>query len=804
MKISLNWLKTYVAIRKDVRQLADALTMVGLEVESVTERYAYLNAVLVGAVADVAPHPKADRLNVCQVDLGGRVLTIVCGAPNVAKGQRVPVALPGTVFPNGTELKEGLIRGVASQGMICSQAELALGPDKDGIMVLDPATPLGESLAVALKLSDFVLEINVTPNRPDCLSFLGIAREVAAIEGTTLIYPPVGDDAPRGPVTDKTSVTIEAPEHCPRYVARMVEGLAVGPSPFWLQDRLLSVGQRPINNIVDITNFVMLETGQPLHAFDFENLDQGRIVVRTASEGERFTTLDGKDRTLTADTLMICDGVKPVAVAGVMGGQNSEINPATTTVLIESAWFNPVSIRRTAKRLGLATEASHRFERGTDPEGTVRAVHRAAALMAELGGGTVVGGMVDAYPRPASSCTLNLSLAATSRLLGITVDAARAKALLESIEFGVEVRDADTLVVTAPAFRVDVSRPEDLMEEIARLNGFERIPVTYPAVPPETAGTNDKQQVRARARALMAGQGFFEVINYSFVDAQAADKLGLAPEDPGRRLVALLNPISADQAVMRTSLLPGLLATVGRNAAHQVKTLKIFETGRIYIGQGSDQIAAEAEMLAGLWTGARTGASWHGGEAPCDFYDLKGAVEVLLEGLGVGDATFTALDETRCRFTRPGHTALVMAGRQELGLVGQLHPHVARTFDLRQNIFIFQLNLDRLQTLWSPKRQARELPRFPAVSRDITLIVDAAVEAGQIIGRIGAVNEPLIEEVALVAVYSGAPIATGKKSVSLRLIYRSRHQTLEDETVNVIHQAVAAQLVAAFKADLPA
>jgi len=395
-------------------------------------------------------------------------------------------------------------------------------------------------------------------------------------------------------------------------------------------------------------------------------------------------------------------------------------------------------------------------------------------------------------------------MAATNRLLGIDVDATRAKTLLESIEFEATLADAGTLVVTAPSFRVDIARPEDLMEEIARLNGFDRIPVTYPAVPPEGALTDGRQQVRGRIRSIMTAQGFTEVINYSFVDAQSVDKLRLDPEDPARHVVTLLNPISADQAVMRTSLIPGLLATVRRNAAYQVKTLKIFETGRIYLGQGNDQIAGETDMLAGLWTGLRTGGSWHGPEAPCDFFDLKGAVEALLAGLGIENAAFTAMADNRCRFTRAGHTALVLAGEAELGLVGQIHPLVGQAFDLQQNVFIFELNIDKLLARWSPKRQSRPLPRFPAVARDITLIVDDAVESGRIIDRVVQMEEPLIEEVALVAVYSRPPIAAGKKSVSLRLVYRSSHQTLEDETVNVIHQAVAAQLVAAFKADLPA
>ena len=438
MKVSLSWLKDYIAINMASADLAEALTMAGLEVDSVADRYRYLSSVVVARIEEVNHHPNADKLKICRVDGGGRIASVVCGAPNVAPGMLAPLAKPGTVFPDGSLLEKSVIRGVSSEGMLCSEAELGLGIDKSGIMALDSSLKVGDRLADALGLHDVVFEFDLTPNRPDCLSVIGIAREIAAIQKTRLNFPDYAIEDTANRIHDISSVKIEAPDHCPRYSARLVENVAVKPSPFWLQDRLLSVGLRPISNIVDITNFVMMETGQPLHGFDFDYLTENRIVVRTAAEGEKFITLDEKDRTMSADMLMICDGAKAVGVAGVMGGLNSEIKATTTRVLIEGAYFNPVSIRRTSKKLGLGTDASHRFERGVDPEGTVRAVNRAAKLMVELGGGSLVEGIIDEYPKPQPVKSVDLSVERTHRLLGIKPDAKRMQNLLEPIEFKVE------------------------------------------------------------------------------------------------------------------------------------------------------------------------------------------------------------------------------------------------------------------------------------------------------------------------------------------------------------------------------
>ena len=410
MKASISWLNDYTSINMDVQPLANALTMAGLEVESVTDRFDYLNQVVVGRIIEVKPHPNADKLKLVEVDVGNQTLAIVCGAPNIANDILAPVALPGTVFPNGFTLEKSIIRNVESEGMLCSEAELGLGADKSGIMVLKSSLKIGEKLSKALKLSDAVIEIDLTPNRPDCLSMIGIAREIGAIQKTKLKYPDMSLSDSGNDIAGLTSVTIQAPDHCPRYTARLLTDITVGPSPFWLADRLMSVGMKPINNIVDITNFVMMETGQPLHAFDYDRLAENRIVVRKANEGELFTTLDMNERKLTSDMLMICDGEKPVAVGGVMGGLNSEIEETTTRVLIESAYFNPVSTRKTSKKLGLNTEASHRFERGIDPEGTVSALNRAAMLMVKIGGGKLIDGIIDEYPKKILPKTITLKI----------------------------------------------------------------------------------------------------------------------------------------------------------------------------------------------------------------------------------------------------------------------------------------------------------------------------------------------------------------------------------------------------------
>jgi len=803
MILSLSWLRDYVSIEGDTDRLASALTMIGLEVDSITDRYEHLRHVYVGRIASVRSHPNADKLKICDVNIGDKTLSIVCGAPNAAEGMLSPVALPGTEFIDGTVLEKSTIRGELSEGMLCSEVELGVGVDRSGIMHLEDGHAVGTSITDALGLTDAMIELDLTPNRPDCLSLIGVAREVAAIQHGSLTYPDIPEDTADGNITEFSSVTIEAPDHCPRYTAKLVLDVTVGPSPFWLQDRLMSVGLRPINNIVDITNFVMMETGQPLHAFDYDLLAENRIVVRTAREGEPFVSLDGKEHRLSGDMLMICDGEKPVGIGGIMGGLNSEINDRTTRVLIESAYFNPVSIRRTAKKLGMGTDASHRFERGVDPEGTLRANERAAQLIAELGKGRLVGGAIDANPIPYRSSQILLSVGKTSRVLGTNLDRDAMIGLLKSIEFAVDPMDDDVLAVVAPSFRVDVSRPEDLMEEIARLSGYNNIPETTPLIPAEGRPLAPILRFRERLRELMLGFGFSEAINYSFAASRSADMLNLPEDDPRRRMLAILNPLTEDQAVMRTSMLPGLLDAIKRNIAQQNRTARMFEVGKIFISRGQDELPEEIEMVTGIWFGAHKEHSWLENDTPCDFYDMKGVVESLLDGFHIPRAEFTAMPVSACTYTRSGHTAEILINGEVIGLVGEVAPGALAHFDLDQPAYIFEIDCHQLMNSVPTEIQAKPLPKFPATARDITLIVDRDLESTRIPESVRNYGEALVESVHLFDVFEGEPIPRGKKSLSFRITYRSSSQTLEDEQVNRIHRDISKKLIQAFKAELP-
>ena len=804
MRVSLSWLKEYVAIEMSIDRLVDSLTMIGLEVDSVTDRYEYLDNVVVGRIIEVAPHPKADKLSLCDVDIGHQTLSVVCGAPNAEKGLLSAVALPGTVLPDGTVLKKSMIRGSASEGMLCSESELGLGSSSSGIMSLQNQVPIGQRLAQALELSDTVIEIDLTPNRADCLSLIGIAREIAGIQKTSLKYPDTLLNDSGNTIADLSSVTIEAPEYCPRYAARLLTGVTIGPSPFWLQDRLLSIGLRPINNIVDVTNFVMMELGQPLHAFDFDQLAGHRIVVRTAKAGEFFTTLDEKERKLTPEMLMICDAEKAVAVGGVMGGLNSEIESSTSRVLLESAYFNPISIRRTAKQLGMTTEASYRFERGVDPQGQVVALNRAAKLIADVSGASLVDGLIDAHPKPIENAVVHLGIKETNRLLGTTFTIEETEKMLQSIGFKTKPDGNNHLSVITPSFRVDVTRPEDLMEEVARLSGYDNIPLTYPTVPAKGRPPLKSLTLRNLIKQVMTGYGFHEIITYSFINDNAKDKLRLKKEDERRRTLPILNPLSEEQSVMRSSLLPGMLETMGYSVARHEKNLKLYEIGKIFYTNGIDSLPKEVEMLAGLWCGSRCNDSWHAQETACDFFDLKGAVEAMLEKLGIDNAVFKGLQVKDCTYTRPGYSARILINDQEVGMIGEVHPQVRENFDLKETAYIFELIVDSLSDFIPETKSYQPIPRYPSVSRDVTLIVDLGIESGRIINRVEQMNEELVENVQLFDVFDGKPIPSGKKSISFRIVYRSSERTLEDEEINRLHQEVTGNLLEEFKALLPA
>jgi phenylalanyl-tRNA synthetase beta chain len=803
MKVSLSWLKDYVTIDEDVVKLAEALTMSGLEVGALVDRYAYLDRVVVGGITEVAPHPQADTLSVCSVDVGTGIKPVVCGATNMKEGDLVPIALPGARLLSGDTIEAGDIRGEPSEGMLCSEAELALGTHSSGILLLPNTSKPGTGVAAALGLSDTLIEFDLTPNRSDCLSIIGIAREVAAILKTPVKYPRVGLPQGEPPIEELTSVTIEAPDHCPRYAARVVNDVQIGPSPFWLQDRLHSVGLRAINNVVDVTNFVLMEMGQPLHAFDFDRLAENQIVVKTAQEGQTFTTLDGIERALASDMLMICDASGPVALAGIMGGLESEIEDHTTAVLIESAYFNPITTRRTAKRLGLNTESSFRFERGVDPVGVRSALDRAAQLLVELAGGRLAEGVVDAYPLPFNERVIELSVKRTNRLLGTQLSQDEVGTCLKSIEVDIEPLDQDRLRVVPPSFRVDIARPEDLMEEVARLRGYDQIPTTHPVSHSVARKPDKKLQVRDRLRELLAGCGFSETVTYSFIDKNACDQLLLDGEDRRRQMVSILNPLTEDQEVMRTSLLPGLLTTMYRNTTQRKENLRIFELGKVFLKTGPDQLPEEIEMISCLWTGARHAETWHSDETKADFYDMKGVVEAVFAGLSMTGVRFTPLTGHDAPYLRPGHAAHISAGSDRLGTAGELSTPVLGSFGLKQVAFCFDLNFDQLVDHVSEEKHAKALSRFPATTRDMALIVDNGLVAQSVLDFVADLGQELIEGVEIFDVYEGPPIPKGKKSLALRFTFQSFERNITDSEVNSIHETMIQKVLKQFNAQLP-
>ena len=790
MKISLKWLREYVDVDWDVRELVERLTMAGLEEESVEDLGASLSGIVVGKVVEREQHPNADRLSVCRVDVGEAApRTIVCGAPNVAAGQTVPVVLPGSQLPDGTAIGKAKLRGVASEGMICSQVELGLGDDSSGIMVLPDAWPAGAPFARAAGLDDVVIDFEVTPNRPDCLSLVGIAREVAALSGKPLRLPEASL-AEGGPAVDSvTRVDIEDPDACPRYVARVLRGVRVGPSPAWLQDRLRAVGQRPINNVVDVTNFVMLELGQPLHAFDLHRLAGERIIVRRARGGETLRTLDGADHELDDDQLVIADAERPVAVAGVMGGADSEVCDTTTHVLLESASFAPTVVRRTARRLGMHTEASSRFERGADWDLAERASARAAALIAEVAGGEVAPGCLDVFPAPPARKKLTLRPERAAALLALPLDGAACRDILVRLGCGVSESDEGRLDVEAPSWRPDLEREIDLVEEVGRIHGYADVPVgdhVRGPLPPPSAGYDSQRRLR---RAL-TGLGLDEIVTSSIVaDDWAALGGPVAPR--------LANPPADGMASLRTSLVPGLLDVARRNVRQRAPGLALFEVGRVFLGDADDPAGlTEALRAAGLLAGTTSASSWRRDHAAADLLDLKGVVEALLSG--VPDLRFEPVEAPFCR---RGHAARILSGEQPLGTFGQVDERLAARFDLPWAACIFELDCRHLFDAWAARGGAyRPLPKYPPIERDLAVVLDAGVPAEQVAQAIRAAAPDLVEDVSLFDVYSGDQVAAGQRSLAFSLRLRSPERTLEDRDADDVVRRVLKNLESSFQA----
>ena len=788
MNVTLNWLKNYIDFEFSASELADRLTMLGIEVESIKQPGTELEGVVVGSVSSIKPHPNADKLVLCQVDIGEtEELQIVCGAPNVREGMHAPVATIGATLPIGLTIKRAKLRGETSQGMLCSEKELALSEDAAGLMELSTDIPVGTPLSTALGLDDTVFELEITPNRPDCLSLIGVAREIRAETGNPLKLPQVDFNEDETDVRAVTSVTIEAPDLCPRYAARVIRGVKIGQSPAWLQQRLESVGIGVINNIVDITNFVLMEYGQPLHAFDYHKLSENRIVVRRAIAGEKLTTLDEIERELTADMLVIADAEKPVALAGVMGGYDSEITEATCDVLLESAYFNPSSIRATAKALGMSTEASYRFERGADPGIVLDALDRAAELITELAGGTICKGIVDVYPGEQPLTEIQLRPERVNFVLGTEIEAATMEEILERLGFVVET-SGSTYRVTVPTFRSDITREIDLIEEIARVYGYDNIPTTLPKGDIPVPAPDPIVEVRRRIKQFLLASGMMEALNYSFSDPSSFDKIRLDADNPLRNALPLQNPLSPEMSVLRTTLLPGLLDNAQRNRNHQIDAIALFEIGSVFIRSGEQQ---EPERVSGVLAGQVGDGVYSNPYRRPDFYDIKGLVEGILEVCGISDYT---LQKTDVPTFHPGRNAAVLLGDRHIGIFGEAHPEVIENYDLPYKAYLFDLNLEALTDAAIFAKRFEPISVYPKVERDLAIVVDKTLLSDMPTELIYKTGGELIESVRLFDVYEGEQVPEGKKSLAYAIVYHSAAETLTDKAVNTLHDKIVKHL----------
>ncbi|RKU05871.1 phenylalanine--tRNA ligase subunit beta [Candidatus Poribacteria bacterium] len=785
MNVTLNWLKNYIDFELSPSELADRLTMLGIEVESFKQLGADLKGIVVGNVTAIRPHPNADQLVLCRVDVGEtEELQIVCGAPNVREGMLAPVATIGATLPVGLTIKRAKLRGETSHGMLCSEKELGLSEDAAGLMELPTGTPLGISLSEALGLDDFVFELEITPNRPDCLSLIGVAREIRAETGNALKLPQVDFNEDKTDIREMTAVTIEAPDLCPRYAARLIRGVKVGQSPTWLQQRLESVGVGVINNIVDITNFVLMEYGQPLHAFDYHKLTENRIVVRRATAVENIITLDEVARELTPDMLVIADAEKPVALAGIMGGYDSEITETTADVLLESAYFNPSSVRATAKALGISTEASYRFERGADPGVVLAALDRAAQLIAELAGGSICEGIVDVYPGEQPLRQIQLRSERVNFILGTTLEAAEMAQILSNLGFDVEANETGNYQVTVPTFRSDITREIDLIEEIARVYGYDNIPTTLPKGDIPVPAPKPSTEVRKRIKHFLLATGMMEAINYSFGDPNCFDKIRFTANDPRRDALKLRNPLSPEMSVLRTTLLPGLLENAQHNRNHQIDTIALFEIGSVFIRNGAQK---EPARVTGILAGQVGGGVYSNPYREPDFYDIKGIVEGILEVCGIVDYT---LQKTDTPTFHPGRSAAVLLDDKQLGTFGEAHPEVVENYDLPYKAYLFDFDMEALVDAAIFAKRFEPIPIYPTVERDLAIVVDKELLSDMPTELIYATGGELVKSVRLFDVYEGEQVPEGKKSLAYAITYHSATETLTDKAVNALHDKV--------------
>lgn len=795
MLVSYKWLQEYVDLSGVTPEdLANQITLTGIEVDQVKKLDAQLKNIVTGHVLECRQHPNAEKLRLCLVDIGEEEpVQIVCGAPNVAAGQKVIVAKPGARLPGGLKIKKAKLRGEVSNGMICSLEELGFEsrvvPKEyaDGIYVLPEDTPVGIDAIPLLGLDDVVLELDLTANRADCLSMIGVAYETAAIFNQAVQLPKVKENSGNGDrVEDYVSIHVEDPEDAPLYTAKVIKNVTIGPSPLWLQNRLMTSGIRPHNNVVDITNYILLEYGQPLHAFDYDRFGSKEVLVRKAKPGEKIVTLDDVARELTEDDLVITNGKEPVALAGVMGGANSEVTDKTTTILLESAYFNGSTIRKTSKYHGLRSEASSRFEKGVDPNRVRQASERAAELIAELAGGEIVTGMAEFDKLEVKPVEITIELDKLNTFLGTELALDEVTAIIDRLQFTFDVA-GETITVHIPSRRWDLAIPEDMYEEIARIYGYDKIPFTLPEGEQTRGRLTDYQKQRHIVRDVLEGAGLNEAITYSLTNEEKYGQFALNQSEP----IRLMMPMSEEHAQLRISLIPHLLDAVSYNQARKNNDVFLYEIGSIFIKQGDNVQPKEVEHVAGVLTGLYVNHPWQGEKVPVDFYTVKGILENLFAKLSL-DHKITYI-KAEIDGMHPGQTAKILLEDEVVGFVGKIHPEREKAYDVK-NVFAFELNLEMLLSRELPESTYKPIPRFPAISRDIALIVDQAQEAAELEQVIRKAGGKLLQHVKVFDVYEGEHVAAGKKSIAFTMEFYDPERTLTDEEVNQIHEKIVTEL----------
>ncbi|MDD2481916.1 MAG: phenylalanine--tRNA ligase subunit beta [Lutispora sp.] len=795
MLVPIKWLKDYIDIDMDIKEFADGMTMSGSMVEAVEEIGQNIDKVVVGKILEISTHPDADKLLVAKVDVGSEVVQIITGATNIRENDYVPVALHGANLPNGTKIKKGKLRGLESNGMLCSPDELGLDAESlpngadmvDGIYILEHEYPLGKDIKEVLGLDDKIIEFEITNNRPDCLSILGIAREAAATFGLKMKYPSMEVLGKSGDVSNYISVEVKDEDLCPRFAVRVIKNVKIDNSPPWMQERLIKAGVRPINNIVDITNYVMLETGQPMHAYNLDMLEDKKIIVRRAEKDEKIVTLDEAERNLDDSVLVIADGKKAIGIAGIMGGYNSEIEEDTKIIAFECANFDSVNVRLSSKKLGLRTEASSKYEKGLDAEIVSTAMNRACHLIEMLDAGEVVGGMIDIYPIKKEKRFLTLMPDRVKWLLGVDIPAYRIKEMLQSLEFEVTVEEG--LKVGIPSYRDDVTMEADLIEEIARLYGYDNIPSKLMDTTFTQGGKDAKQKIRDIVRINMEAQGLYEAYTYSFVSPSVFNQINLKAENSLRKAIKIINPLGEDQSIMRTTIIPNMLEVISRNYNRKIGEGWFYELSKVYLAEELPlrDLAYERDTLAiGVYGNA-------------DFYDLKGIIENLLSVLNINK--YRVLPSNHESF-HPGRTAELLINNKRIGYLGEIHPDVLDNYDIPTRVYIAELDFEEIFIQTDLAIQYKPLPKYPSIERDIAVVVAEEITAGQVEEIIRNKGGKLVSEVNLFDIYQGSQIEEGYKSMAYSIVYRSDEKTLNEKDIAKIHNKILNSLASQVGATL--